>query len=238
MEIPFQKKSRKNRKNQVHFSHLCAGWSMIWCKLLKILGLMMNLVIYHGHQAMNFSKILHGCWFVSEKPKSRKKAEKLFCFLVFGLWRGGAKFQIQIFCPWRMSKFKLEPSKPNLGCLHLSLQFQKQKRWKNAPDFSVFSVFSVFCYMKLSFFELHIPSSVSSLPQLPHSFHSWRTAFHSSRTRVGLSTLSYVGRNSIDGEDWRESSFVFSNCYCYHQTIELMSANSYVVFRFIMIRCI
>ena len=152
----------------------------------------MNLVIYHGHQAMNFSKILHGCWFVSEKPKSRKKAEKLFCFLVFGLWRGGAKFQIQIFCPWRMSQFKLEPSKPNLGCSHLSLQFQKQKRWKNPFGFSGFSVFWVP--------HSQIPFALARSTQAPRrARQSWHHRNFENRTDAAKPNGS-VARHDNDDE--------------------------------------
>ena len=107
-------------------------------------------------------------------------------------WRGGAKFQIQIFCPWRMSKFKLEPSKPNLGCSHLSLQFQKQKRWKNPFGFSGFSVFWVP--------HSQIPFALARSTQAPRrARQSWRHRNFENRTDAAKPNGS-VARHDNDDE--------------------------------------
>ena len=118
MSILPQKKTAKNSKNQ--------GISEMFCSL--------------AHDLMQFAQNFgpHDDFSDLSWPSSHELLQNsawvLIClrkknwlFLVFFPWRGSAKFQIQFFWPWRMSKFCLESSRSNLGCLNLSLQFQRQK---------------------------------------------------------------------------------------------------------------
>ena len=83
-----RKKQQKTAKIR-GFQKCFAPWPMIWCNLLKILGLMMIFQIYPGHQAMNCSKILHGCWFVSGK--------KIGCFWFFSHGEAVPSFKSNFF---------------------------------------------------------------------------------------------------------------------------------------------
>ena len=77
----------------------------------------------------------------ADLSQKNQKQQKFLLFLVFGLWRGNVNFQIQIFCPWRLHKFRLVPSRSNLGCANLSLQLQRRKGEKMDLIFAVFCCF-------------------------------------------------------------------------------------------------
>ena len=96
-ENPLSQKNQKNQKKSGPFFHLFALWSTIWSNLLKTLDLIMNFKIYHGQQAINCSKILHGCWVASEKPKSRKKQKKVCCFWFFTSGEALPSFKFKFF---------------------------------------------------------------------------------------------------------------------------------------------